>query len=176
MRTGRVTARHRSVKKRSYKSRTLEAVKAAVPSPLLHRDLGALAFNARVLDMARHADVPLLERLRYLCIVSSNLDEFFEIRVSDALDELRRATPGLAQTANAAAMRDIALAAHALVDQQYTLYNDQLTPALGERVLRARGAAPAGAGESGPISSVSAGGEQVAALHRAPEWPRRLRS
>jgi polyphosphate kinase len=105
-------------------------VKAAAPSPLLHRDLGALAFNARVLDMARHADVPLLERLRYLCIVSSNLDEFFEIRVSDALDELRRASPGLTQTANAAAMRDIALAAHALVDQQYTLYNDQLTPAL----------------------------------------------
>ena len=48
--------------------------------------MGALAFNARVLEMATHADVPLLERLRYLCIVSSNLDEFFEIRVSDTLD------------------------------------------------------------------------------------------
>jgi polyphosphate kinase len=105
-------------------------VKAAAPSPLLHRDLGALAFNARVLDMARHADVPLLERLRYLCIVSSNLDEFFEIRVSDTLDELRRVTPGALQTAAAAAMRDVALAAHALVDEQYTLYNDQVIPAL----------------------------------------------
>jgi polyphosphate kinase len=46
----------------------------------LDRDLSLLAFNARVLDWAKRADVPLLERLRYLCIVSSNLDEFFEVR------------------------------------------------------------------------------------------------
>ena len=94
---------------------------------MLQRDLGALAFNARVLDMARHPGVPLLERLRYLCIVSSNLDEFFEIRVSDTLDELRRTDPGNARTVAAAAMRDISLAAHALVDEQYALYNDLST-------------------------------------------------
>ena len=70
------------------------AVKPPTSTSLLHRDLGALAFNARVLELARHPDVPLLERLRYLCIVSSNLDEFFEIRVSDTLDELRSASPG----------------------------------------------------------------------------------
>lgn len=102
----------------------------AAPTPLLHRDLGALAFNARVLEMARHADVPLLERLRYLCIVSSNLDEFFEIRVSDTLDELHTPGNAAAQARAAAAMRDISLTAHALVDEQYTLYNDQLTPAM----------------------------------------------
>ncbi|HEX6019140.1 MAG TPA: polyphosphate kinase 1 [Burkholderiaceae bacterium] len=100
---------------------------APAPSPLLHRDLGALAFNARVLDMARRGDVPLLERLRYLCIVSSNLDEFFEIRVSETLDELRQAIPGGAQVAGAAALRDISIAAHALVDEQYALYNDHLS-------------------------------------------------
>jgi len=77
--------------------------------------------------MARHPDVPLLERLRYLCIVSSNLDEFFEIRVPDTLEEMRRANPDNAQAASAAAMRDISLAAHALVDEQYALYNDHLT-------------------------------------------------
>jgi polyphosphate kinase len=99
----------------------------AAPSLLLQRDLGALAFNSRVLDMARHADVPLLERLRYLCIVSSNLDEFFEIRVPDTLEELRQANPGAAPAAGAAAMRDISLAVHALVDEQYALYNDSLT-------------------------------------------------
>ncbi len=108
----------------------MRAVSPATPSPLLHRDLGTLAFNARVLEMARHADVPLLERLRYLCIVSSNLDEFFEIRVSDTLDELLRPGTGPAQTQAAAAMHDISLTAHALVDEQYALYNDQLTPAL----------------------------------------------
>ncbi|HEX6720406.1 MAG TPA: polyphosphate kinase 1, partial [Burkholderiaceae bacterium] len=101
----------------------------AAPPPLLHRDLGALAFNARVLDMARHSDVPLLERLRYLCIVSSNLDEFFEIRVSDTLDDVHRPDASVAQAQATTAMRDISLAAHALVDEQYALYND-LTPAL----------------------------------------------
>ncbi|HET9207343.1 MAG TPA: polyphosphate kinase 1, partial [Burkholderiaceae bacterium] len=108
----------------------MRAVSPAAPPPLQHRDQGTLAFNARVLEMARHGDVPLLERLRYLCIVSSNLDEFFEIRVSDTLDELHRPGTGAAQALAAAAMRDIALTAHALVDEQYALYNDQLTPAL----------------------------------------------
>ena len=50
--------------------------------PWLDRDLSLLAFNARVLDWAKRDDVPLLERLRYLCIVSSNLDEFFEVRAA----------------------------------------------------------------------------------------------
>jgi polyphosphate kinase len=102
----------------------------------LHRDLGALAFNSRVLDMARHPDVPLMERLRYLCIVSSNLDEFFEIRVSDTLEELRLANPGNVLAATAAAMRDISLAAHALVDEQYTIYNDHLAPAMKKAGLQ----------------------------------------
>ena len=109
---------------------------APAPSSLLHRDLGALAFNARVLDMARLADVPLMERLRYLCIVSSNLDEFFEIRVPDTLEELRLANPGDAQAVSAAAMRDISLAAHALVDEQYALYNDHLTSDLKKAGLQ----------------------------------------
>jgi polyphosphate kinase len=46
---------------------------------LLDRDLSILAFNERVLDWAHRPEVPVLERLRYLCIVSSNVDEFFEI-------------------------------------------------------------------------------------------------
>ncbi|MBP6599628.1 MAG: polyphosphate kinase 1, partial [Giesbergeria sp.] len=61
---------------------------AALPPPvslsaaLLNRDHSILAFNERVFDWAVRADVPLLERLRYLCIVSSNLDEFFEVRTA----------------------------------------------------------------------------------------------
>jgi polyphosphate kinase len=99
---------------------------------LLHRDLGMLAFNARVLDMARRTSVPLLERLRYLCIVSSNLDEFFEIRVSDTMQELASAPSGAAHAAAALAMQDTSRAAHRLVDEQYALYNDVLTPALAK--------------------------------------------
>ena len=52
---------------------------------LLDRDHSIFAFNERVLDWARRKDVPPLERLRYLCIVSSNLDEFFEVRAEPHL-------------------------------------------------------------------------------------------
>ncbi len=51
-------------------------------SHFLNRELGLLAFQRRVLAQAEDPKVPLLERLKFLCIVSSNLDEFFEIRVS----------------------------------------------------------------------------------------------
>eukprot|EP01136_Pigoraptor_vietnamica_P043927 Opistho-1_new@20004 len=57
--------------------------------PLLDRDHSILAFNERVMDWARRPDVPLLERLRYLSIVSSNLDEFFEVRVAPHLTAAR---------------------------------------------------------------------------------------
>ena len=49
---------------------------------LLNRERAILEFNRRVLAQAQRADVPLLERLRYVCIVSSNMDEFFEVRVA----------------------------------------------------------------------------------------------
>ena len=51
---------------------------------LLDRDQNLLAFNERVLNWAVRDDVPLVERLRFLCIVSSNLDEFFEVRAEPA--------------------------------------------------------------------------------------------
>ena len=55
-------------------------IKLQEPIEWLDRDLSLLSFNERVLDWAKRPEVPLLERLRYLCIVSSNLDEFFEVR------------------------------------------------------------------------------------------------
>ena len=60
--------------------------RASLADPrLLDRDLSLLAFNERVLDWAVREDVPLLERLRFLCIVSSNLDEVFEVRAEPHL-------------------------------------------------------------------------------------------
>ncbi|MFN7196753.1 MAG: polyphosphate kinase 1, partial [Hylemonella sp.] len=59
---------------------------------LLSREQAILEFNRRVLAQAQREDVPLLERLRYICIVSSNLDEFFEVRFADVLEAAR--TPG----------------------------------------------------------------------------------
>ena len=55
----------------------------------LNRELGQLEFNHRVLAQAEDASIPLLERLKYLCIVSSNLDEFFEIRVAGLKEQIK---------------------------------------------------------------------------------------
>ncbi|MCZ8101879.1 MAG: hypothetical protein O9972_28775, partial [Burkholderiales bacterium] len=64
----------------------------SVSPRLLNRELGILAFNERVLALADDPAIPLLERLRYLTIVSNNLDELFEVRVAE-LKELVRADP-----------------------------------------------------------------------------------
>lgn len=100
---------------------------AAKPTlTLLDRDHSILAFNERVLDWAQRPEVPLIERLRYLCIVSSNLDEFFEVR---AAPHLGASVAGQHKgNYSVESFERLAEAAHALVAQQYSLYNDQLIP------------------------------------------------
>lgn len=100
---------------------------AAPPLRFLDRDHSILAFNERVLDWALRVDVPLLERLRYLCIVSSNLDEFFEVRAAPHLTAFQAGDRKGAFTADS--FEALAAAAHRLVDRQYALYNDELMPA-----------------------------------------------
>ncbi len=95
--------------------------------PFLDRDHSILAFNERVLDWAQRADVPLLERLRYMTIVSSNLDEFFEVRAEPHLTAARNGDHKGLYTAGS--FEALAAAAHKLVARQYALYNDELTPA-----------------------------------------------
>ncbi|WP_295958107.1 polyphosphate kinase 1 [Rhodoferax sp.] len=98
---------------------------------LLDRDHSILAFNERVLDWAVRADVPLLERLRYLCIVSANLDEFFEVRGAPHL--IAAHTNDYRGVYTVDSFKALATAAHALVARQYALYNDQLQPAFAEQ-------------------------------------------
>ena len=83
--------------------------------PLLNRERAILEFNRRVLAQARRDDVPLLERLRYVCIVSSNLDEFFEVRFADCLEASKRPGTGI----GAPTSRRSRPTAHALIDEQY---------------------------------------------------------
>jgi polyphosphate kinase len=99
---------------------------APAPLTLLNREQAILEFNRRVLAQAQRDDVPLLERLRYVTIVSSNLDEFFEVRFADVL-EAARALPGNASHADLA---EVASRAHAIIDEQYTVFNDEVMPAL----------------------------------------------
>ena len=109
------------------------------PTPtLLDRDLSILQFNERVLALARASDTPLLERLRFLCIVSANLDEFFEVRM-----EAHHAAAKAASTQKDASIEHhlhhldaLSLATHALVAKKYALYNEKIIPALSHQGIR----------------------------------------
>ena len=104
----------------------------------INRELSLLEFNRRVLELAKSDDVPLLERLRFLCIASSNLDEFFEIRVAglkqqQALGATQRGPDNLSPTEQ---LRRIAVLAHELVAEQYRVLNDVLFPLLAAEGIR----------------------------------------
>lgn len=107
----------------------------------LNRELGQLAFTRRVLAQAENDRYPLLERLKFLCIVSSNVDEFFEIRVAGLHAEIEAGSPpvGPDRMRPAHVFELVAAEAHALVAAQYQLFNTELLPQLeaeGIRFLR----------------------------------------
>lgn len=107
---------------------------AAPGLSLLDRDLSILAFNERVLDWARSPEVPLLERLRFLCIVSSNLDEFFEVRAEPHLSAQQ--SQGFKGPYTVESFQALSRRAHELVEQQYALFNDQLMPEFEQHGIR----------------------------------------
>ena len=100
--------------------------------PLLNRELSRLDYNARVLEKAREADVPVGERLRFLTYCSRNLDEFFMVRIGATRDLLdagitERTPDGLTPSEQMAAMRQ---RSRELIDAMYVCLNDELLPAL----------------------------------------------
>ena len=107
---------------------------AVASVPFLDRDHSILSFNERVLDWARRPEVPLLERLRFLCIVSSNLDEFFEVRAAPHLTGMQAGDHKGVYTADS--FTRLAAVAHDLVARQYALYNDDLMPAFASQGIR----------------------------------------
>ena len=108
-----------------------------VPQLYFNRELSFLDFNQRVLEQAKDRRIPLLERVRFLCISCANLDEFFEIRVA-SLKELLEAgavqggPDGLSVPEQLKAIRAQAVR---LVDEQYDLLNDVLMPELAKSGL-----------------------------------------
>jgi polyphosphate kinase len=110
---------------------------AATPSPisakldLLNRELSLLAFNRRVLAQAQDHSLPLLERLKFLCIVSSNLDEFFEVRIASLMAIERERNLSLDPIVPEG-FDLVGPAAQDLVREQYIVLNEQILPALAE--------------------------------------------
>ncbi|THF66134.1 polyphosphate kinase 1 [Pseudothauera nasutitermitis] len=98
----------------------------------LNRELSLLQFQRRVLAQAADPEVPLLERLRFLCIVSSNLDEFFEIRVSGIKEQIRLGSraSGNDGLAPGELLTRVSQEVHELIAEQYALLNDDILPAL----------------------------------------------
>ncbi|HEX2565598.1 MAG TPA: polyphosphate kinase 1 [Burkholderiales bacterium] len=105
------------------------------PTQFLNRELGIMAFNRRVLAQAADDSVPLLERLRFITIVSSNLDEFFEIRVAGLKEQIKLGLPepGPDGRGPSDVFEEVAREAHALVAEQYHLLNHTVLPALASQ-------------------------------------------
>ena len=104
-------------------------------SPYANREQSWLAFNRRVLDQARHPANPLLERAKFLAIVTSNLDEFFEIRAAGIMQQADTGTPVLSidGLTPREQLRRIYREVNALVADQYACWHGELAPQLAEQ-------------------------------------------
>ncbi|HEX9626914.1 MAG TPA: polyphosphate kinase 1 [Acidiferrobacterales bacterium] len=122
----------------------MSAVESIQPEPLtqpelfLNRELSFLEFNRRVLEQSKDPATPLLERLRFLCISSTNLDEFFEIRVAGLHEVVASGSTqaGPDNMAPAEVERQVGVEARKLVAEQYRVLNEELIPALEQAGIR----------------------------------------
>lgn len=108
------------------------------PSLYNNRELSLLQFHRRVFEMSLEPSVPLLERLRYLCISASNMDEFFEVRVAGLKQQQSVAVSAPANDGLSPSqqLRLVSAEAHALVARQYEVLGEVLLPALEEEGIR----------------------------------------
>ena len=105
---------------------------------LLERDRSLIDFNARVLSWAERDDVPLLERLRFLTIVSSNLDEFFEVRVAGVKQQIHHQVGDTTPDGRTPeeTYKAISRRVKRLLQDQYQCWNDELLPALADKGIK----------------------------------------
>ena len=123
-------------RKMDKKVKPAEAPPAPAPErapQFLNRELSLLEFNRRVLAQAEDERLPLLERLRFLCILSSNLDEFFEVRVASLLAQhtIERTLEGMPETL-AATLSRASEECRGLIARQYALLNNDILPRLSD--------------------------------------------
>jgi len=115
-----------------------QAITQFTAAHFLNRELSWLEFNQRVLDEALNPATPLLERVKFFCITSSNLDEFFEVRVAGLKQQIEseaveRTVDGRTATET---FRAVSQRAHAMVAQQYDCWREELVPALARNGIR----------------------------------------
>src|SRR5215210_1031069 len=111
---------------------------AGAPSQFINRELSWLEFNQRVLNEALDSSNPLLERVKFFCIVSSNLDEFFEVRVAGIKQQIEsdvvaRSIDGLTATET---FRAVMKRVRRMIEVQYRCWREDLMPQLAENGIR----------------------------------------
>lgn len=113
-------------------------IDVAQPEFYINRELSLLEFNRRVLAQALDEATPLLERLRFLCISSTNLDEFFEIRVAGLRQKVALGSvhAGSDNMSAQDILKAISQRAHELVSEQYRILNEVLIPLLAQQQIR----------------------------------------
>ena len=126
--------------------------------PLLNRELSWLDLNARVLDLAADPNEPLLERIKFCSIFSSNLDEFFMVRVAGVLDQI---APGIAVRSRDGrtpqqTLREVRERALELTAEQSRLWREELSPALAAEGIVIGGVEEASEAERAELETVFA--------------------
>ncbi len=116
----------------------METVDLKNPALYINRELSLLEFNLRVIEQAKDENLPLLERLRFLCIASTNLDEFFEIRVAGLKHQVKYGSTqtGADNLSPADVLARVSETAHRFVEEQYSVWNDMILPALAKDKIR----------------------------------------
>jgi polyphosphate kinase len=116
----------------------VDEINLKVPEFYINRELSLLEFNRRVIEQAKDSGVPLLERLRFLCIASTNLDEFFEIRVAGLKEQVKYGSvqTGPDNQTPHEVLKHISETTRELIDEQYRTLNEILIPEMAREKIR----------------------------------------
>ena len=116
----------------------MDSIDLKNPTLYINRELSMLEFNRRVIEQAKDENLPLLERLRFLCIASNNLDEFFEIRVAGLKQQVKYGSTqtGADNLLPTEVLARVSETTHRFMEEQYSVWNDLIIPALAKDKIR----------------------------------------